>query len=161
MEVPQASTTVSGEESETAMSEAIRRDEGIALPNDVRDWLDPYGLLDFRPRPDFHTIRVEDAFEDGCYIVRAELPGIDPEKDVELVVAEGTVTILAERPADRHAKRHTEFRYGAFSRMIRLPATAKEEGITASYNGGVLTVRVPLTEPRRAATRKIPIENES
>ena len=141
------------------MGEAIHRGDGIALPNDVRDWLDPYGLLDFRPRLDFHTIRVEDAFEDGCYIVRAELPGIDPEKDVELVVAEGTVTILAERSADRHDKRHTEFRYGAFSRMIRLPANAKEEDITASYSDGVLTVRVPLTAPPRATTRKIPIEH--
>ena len=142
------------------MNEVSRRHSTALLP-DLREWFgfDPFGMLDWRPKVDFHPIRVEDRFEDDTYVLSAEIPGIDPEHDVELIVAEGTLTILAERSSEDHDKRHTEFRYGAFSRAVRLPAGAKEEEITASYSGGILSVRVPLTKPAKAATRKIAVDN--
>ena len=139
------------------MTEISRRRQGAATP-DLRDLMDPFGLLDFRPKLDFHPIRVEDRFEDDKYVLLAELPGSDPEHDVELVVAEGTLTILAERSEEKHDKSHTEFRYGAFSRSVRLPGSAHEEKISASYSGGILTVTVPLEKPAKAATRKIEVK---
>lgn len=141
------------------MNETASRHHGIRLPMDVREWLDPYGALDFRPKTDLHTIRVEDVVKDGTYFLRAELPGIDPE-NIDLVVAEGTVTILAERPQVLETAGHSEFHYGAFSRMVRLPATAKENEITACYTDGVLTVRVPLEHAGRPAGRKVAVERE-
>lgn len=142
------------------MNEVSRRHSTALLP-DLREWFgfDPFGIMDWRPKVDFHPIRVEDRFEDDTYVLSAEIPGIDPEHDVELVVAEGTLTILAERSAEKHDKRHSEFRYGAFSRAVRLPAGAKEEEITASYSGGILSVRVPLTKPEKAASRKISVDD--
>lgn len=142
------------------MNEVSRRHSTALLP-DLREWFgfDPFGIMDWRPKVDFHPIRVEDRFEDDTYVLSAEIPGIDPEHDVELVVAEGTFTILAERSAEKHDKRHSEFRYGAFSRAVRLPAGAKEEEITASYSGGILSVRVPLTKPEKAASRKISVDD--
>ncbi|NUR62650.1 MAG: Hsp20/alpha crystallin family protein [Catenulispora sp.] len=139
------------------MTEVGRRHVPTVL--DMREWFgfDPFAIVDWRPKMDFHPIRIEDRFEEDAYVLSAEIPGIDPEHDVELVVSEGTLTILAERSSAEHDKRHTEFRYGAFSRAVRLPAGAKEEEITAAYSGGILTVRVPLAPPAKAATRKIAV----
>ena len=139
------------------MTEISRRRQSLT-PFDIRDLVDPFSLLDMRPKLDFHPIRVEDRFEDDKYILSAELPGIDPEHDVELVVADKTLTILAERSAEKHDKRHTEFRYGAFSRNVRLPDGAKEDQISATYSGGILIVTVPLKQPAKASSRKIPVK---
>jgi HSP20 family protein len=139
------------------MTEVTRRLPGPQLP-DFRDLIDPLGLLDLRPKLDFHPIRVEDAFEGDDYLLRAELPGIDPEKDVEIIVSEGTLTILAERTEDKQDRRHTEFRYGAFSRAVRLPQGAQEEKVHASYSNGILTVTVPIEPPAEAPVRKIAVQ---
>lgn len=142
------------------MNEISRRHQFAPIP-ELRDLFDPFGMLDWRPKLDFHPIRIEDRFEeDGTYVLSAEMPGIDPEHDVELVVSEGTLTILAERSSERQDKRHSEFRYGAFSRSVRLPANAKEEEITAGYAGGILAVRVPVTPPPKASARKIEVVAE-
>lgn len=142
------------------MNEISRRHQLVPIP-ELRDLFDPFGVLDWRPKLDFHPIRIEDRFEeDGTYVLSAEMPGIDPERDIELMVSEGTLTILAERSSEQHDKRHSEFRYGAFSRSVRLPANAKEEEITAGYIGGILTVRVPVTPPPKAAARKIAVAAE-
>ncbi|MQA87990.1 MAG: Hsp20 family protein [Streptosporangiales bacterium] len=71
------------------------------------------------------VIRVEDYVVGGRYVVRAELPGIDPKKDVEITLNEGMLTIKAERKEEAKDKRHTEFRYGSMYRAISLPAKAK------------------------------------
>jgi HSP20 family molecular chaperone IbpA len=139
------------------MTEISRR-QGLSLP-DIRDLFDPFGLLDLRPKLEFHGIRVEDRFEDDRYLLMAEIPGIDPEHDVELVVSDGTLTILAERSEEQHDKRHSEFRYGTFSRSVRLPASAKEDQIAASYDAGVLTVTVPLKQSPKSSARKIEVKS--
>ena len=65
------------------MTETSRRHQLAPLP-DLRDWFDPFTMLDWRPKLDFHPIRVEDRFDsDGAYVLSAEMPGIDPEHDVE------------------------------------------------------------------------------
>lgn len=100
-----------------------------------------------------HMIRLEESTENGAYVVRAELPGIDPDKDVDITVQEGALTVHAERSEEKSAGRRTEFRYGSFTRSVPLPPGAREEDITASYDKGILTVTVPLAEtgqkPRR------------
>ncbi|MFD8478133.1 Hsp20/alpha crystallin family protein [Kitasatospora sp. NPDC059673] len=99
-----------------------------------------------------HVIRVEESEEDGTYVVRAELPGIDPAKDVEITFENGVLTVRAERSEEKKEKQRSEFRYGSFTRSIRLPEGVKEQEIAASYDNGVLTVKAPIGEvekPRR------------
>ncbi|WNZ06650.1 Hsp20/alpha crystallin family protein [Streptomyces sp. 11x1] len=103
-----------------------------------------------------HGIRVEEHLTDGRYVVRAELPGITPEKDVEITVTEGVLTLRAERREEIAEKHRTEFRYGTFTRSVRLPAGARGDEATAEYKDGVLTVTVPVPETR-TATRTIPV----
>ncbi len=136
------------------MSTPARRESRSLLP-DLFDWMEsPLAMLrPFSAQP----IRVEDYFEDGHYVVRAELPGIDPDKQVEITVAKGVLTIRAERREQHEGRYHTEFRYGSFSRHIPLPASADEDDITATYRDGVLAVSVGLTEKKPKPARRIPV----
>jgi HSP20 family molecular chaperone IbpA len=105
-----------------------------------------------------HPMRLEDYIHDGTYVVRAELPGIDPEKDVEVTVSKGILTIRAERREEAIGKHHSEFHYGTFSRSVTLPASADEQHIDAVYGHGILEVTVKLADKGADQSgRKIPV----
>jgi len=79
-------------------------------------------------------------------VVRLELPGVDIEKDVNVEVDKGHLVIHGER-RDEHASQENgrtirEVRYGSFRRSFRLPTHVNSDSISASYEAGVLTVRV-------------------
>lgn len=147
-----------------------------ALTPMVEQWPSWFGRLGFpeswQQFLDAETIRVEEYREGDMTVVRAELPGIDPERDVEVVVADGMLRIHAERTqrttapdteaaggekarddAGKEAGRdmaekdkehfRSEFRYGAFTRVLPLPAGASDTDVTATYTDGILEVRVP------------------
>ena len=95
------------------------------------------------------TIRVEELVEDDELVIRAELPGIDPEKDVEVSISGGVLSIAATRNEKFDQKSHgevrSEFRYGSFTRTISLPAGTSETDVVAKYADGILEVRLPMT----------------
>ena len=100
-------------------------------------------------------IRIEDFVAEGRYVVRAELPGVDPGKDVEVDVRGGSLTIRAERGEETKVRHRSEFRYGSFERTVPLPRGGNEDDVKASYKNGVLEVSVGLGEAKPAA-RRIP-----
>lgn len=104
-------------------------------------------------------IPVDEIREDGALVVRAELPGIDPEKDVTLTVSDGVLLIEAERTQEEKVEGkgylRRELRYGTFARSIVLPEGVSDADIAASYKDGILEVRIPIPAPTPA--RKIPI----
>lgn len=125
-------------------------------PAGAADWQD-WPLAARRPA-DGYSVPVEDYLRDGQYVLRAELPGVDPERDIEVTVTRDILTITAERHEDLVGRRHSEFRYGSFGRSIRLPASADETRVQASYGHGVLEVCVELTaSPGEADSRRIPV----
>jgi HSP20 family protein len=99
-----------------------------------------------RPLFDSHLLRLEDEMKDGVYEVRAELPGVDPVESIEVTVRDGRLTIKAERTQTSESNGHSEFSYGEFVRTVPLPAGADEDDINATYDRGILTVSVPLSE---------------
>jgi HSP20 family protein len=103
-------------------------------------------------------MRIEDFVEDDHYMVRAELAGIDPEKDVEVTVGAGYLTIHAERHDKTEGKHRTEFRYGSFSRSLPLPAHANADDVKASYDHGILTVSVGLKTEKKEEVKKIEVK---
>ena len=120
---------------------------------EIFDWLEsPLALV----RPASHSMRVEDFVQDDRYVLRAELPGMDPEKDIDVTVSGGVLTIRADRLDETEGAHRSEFRYGAFTRSLPLPANADEAHIQASYGSGILEVDVPLKEADDAQ-RRIPI----
>jgi HSP20 family molecular chaperone IbpA len=120
---------------------------------DVEDWFET-GLAGLGA----HPIRVEDFREKDRYVLRAELPGVDPEHDVKVNVDRGVLTVEAERSGEKHDKHRTEFRYGALRRSVTLPSGADEEKISARYDKGILEVIVPLRRPGPAG-RSISVEH--
>ena len=95
-------------------------------------------------------MRLEDETVDGRYEVRAEIPGIDPEKDVDITVRDGQLTIKAERSEKKEFDGRSEFSYGSFVRTVSLPAGANEDDIKATYDKGILSVSVAVSAPASA-----------
>jgi HSP20 family protein len=119
----------------------------------------------FRGFPMFDdAFRLEQFTEDdGTFVLRAELPGIDPDDGLEVTVDDGRLVITArreERSEDREKGAYrSEFRYGSFHRSIRLPAGADEDAIDATFTQGILEIRVPCDDEASSA-RTIPIASK-
>jgi HSP20 family protein len=122
-------------------------------------------MMPFRPssfprwREVEDLIRVEEYREDGTLVIRADLPGIDPDKDIELTVSGGMLHIEAERREEEEREEkgylRQEVRYGSLSRSLPLPEGVTESDVTATYQAGVLQIRIP--EPKREPAKKIAI----
>lgn len=138
------------------MSTPMHREQRGLVP-ELFDWLElPFAAL--RP-PVAQPIKFEDYIEDDRYVLRAELPGIDPEKDVEINVSDGVLTIRAERRDERKDQHRTEFRYGSFTRSVALPSGVDDNDIKAVYDKGVLDVSVKLAHAKQEG-RRIQIESK-
>ena len=109
------------------------------------------------PFSDFGSIRVETYVEGDRFVLRAELPGIDPAKDAEITVDHGRLTVAARREQQHQEARHSEFHYGSFSRSVLLPAGAKVDKTTATYTDGILEVTVPFDTVGQNQPAKIEI----
>lgn len=108
------------------------------------------------PFGDHHPVRIEDYREDGKYVLRAEIPGVDPEKDIQIQVQGHDLSIAAERTVATHDRAHSEFTYGKFARTVRLPVGAVPDEISATYGAGILVVTVPVRPA--AETREIEVK---
>src|SRR6516162_8107456 len=93
-------------------------------------------------------------------ILEAELPGID-EKDVELLIRDGVLSLKGEKKSERDEKKNSyhlvERSYGSFERSFRLPDSADEAQIKADFNKGVLRIVVPKRAEAVKSEKKIPI----
>jgi HSP20 family protein len=95
--------------------------------------------------------------EDGTFVVHLDLPGVSLES-IDLTVEQNVLSIHAERrpPAGDSAERLVDERtYGVFSRQLFLGETLDTEQLAASYEGGVLTLTIPIAE--KAKPRKVEI----
>lgn len=116
-------------------------------PFDISEWLRLADSWRGFPRGPW-SLRVEEYEDGGTLRIRVDAPGIDPERDVDLRVADGVLTVVVERleSPERAAKAgyRTELRYGRFSRQIPLPPRAKTERVAATYSDGMLEITVPI-----------------
>lgn len=124
-------------------------------------WLDPWlGNRLERLFGDLPEMRVEEFTEGDEAVVRVELPGIDPAKDVSITVADRTLRIHAHRREESKSEEkgayRSEFRYGSFSRSIDLPPGCNEDDVKATYTDGILEVRVPVDQSSTA--RRIEVQ---
>ena len=102
---------------------------------------------------------------DGDLVVRAELPGIDPEKDVKVTFAEGELVISGERKSKTEVKEEDYYRmessYGHFERHIPVPEGVDESKIKAVYKDGILEVVVQGASKAAPAPQPVPIKVQS
>ncbi len=90
--------------------------------------------------------------------VKAVLPGIKPE-DIEISVMGDSLMIKGETKHEEKVEKENyfrqEIRYGAFSRVVPLPASVRVEEAEAEFKDGLLTVKLPKAEEARAKTIKV------
>lgn len=101
--------------------------------------------------------KVELSETDKALTVSAELPGLT-EKDVQVEIANGVLTIRGDKEAERSddGRYFTERYYGAFERRIPLEGV-EEDKAEASFRNGVLTLSLPKSEKAREGVKRIPI----
>ena len=131
--------------------------ENAGFPPGIFAWLEgPF----VAPRPvAAQAMRMEEHIANGRYVVRAELPGVDPATDMEVSVAKGLLTVRAERHEDMQGQHRSEFRYGTFTRHIALPVTADANDIKATCRWGILEVSIGLRDADEdKAGRRIPVQ---
>lgn len=136
---------------------------GLDLPVWMRRIFEERPSALFEGVMDRSFLRVEQYVEGSTLIVRTEMPGIDIKKDVDISVQDGLLRIKAERSEreERSDKSlyHSEFRYGAFERTVPLPVGASVDDVKATYENGILEVRVPMpTSPKDAI--KVPVTSK-
>lgn len=124
----------------------------------VAMWSRPNWPLDQLVRDFFGPASANEAFPSGFNpaaevikdgddaLVRLELPGVDVDKDVKVELEGGRLVVSGER-RDEHAEKVEgrtlrEVRYGSFQRSFSVPAHVNADAVEASYDSGVLTVRV-------------------
>jgi HSP20 family protein len=123
-------------------------------------WLDEF----FHEGEMHQMIKIEECREGDAMVVRAELPGVDPDKDIEVEVIDGALVISAEKTeshekGDHHFHR-SEFRYGSLTRSVPIPTGVDPSMIEATYKDGVLEVRMALPKSSpRDATRRIAVKH--
>ncbi|MGH3462673.1 MAG: Hsp20/alpha crystallin family protein [Kribbellaceae bacterium] len=100
-----------------------------------------------------------DAYREGDqFVIKFDLPGVDRDS-IELTVEKNVLTVRAERgwqPAEGQEVVAAERPQGTFSRQLFLGDTLDTDRITATYDQGVLTVLVPVSE--RAKPRRLQIQ---
>jgi len=98
--------------------------------------------------------------EEGQYIVKASMPGVNPE-DTEITLADNILTIKGESKHesenDGSSYHVRERRFGNFMRQLTLPMSVDAEQVEATYENGVLTLRLPKTEAVKP--KKISVKN--
>ena len=90
--------------------------------------------------------------------VSAELPGLE-EKDVEVLVADGALTIRGEKKSEvNDQERHFSERfYGSFERRIPVDLEVEPDKVKANFRNGVLDVTIPKSAKAQQKSRRIPI----
>ncbi|MFH0301832.1 Hsp20/alpha crystallin family protein [Bradyrhizobium sp. 31Argb] len=104
--------------------------------------------------------KIELSETDKALTITAELPGMT-EKDVQIEIAGGVLTIRGEKKAERsdEGRYFTERAYGAFERRIPLE-DVEEDKAEASFENGILTVSLPKSENPRAGVKRIAINTQ-
>ena len=89
---------------------------------------------------------------DDHFVLRADLPGMT-ESDVNIEVEDNVLTVSGERKAEHEENREGFYRveraFGAFSRSLTLPKGINADAVSASFDKGVLEVRIPKPEERK------------
>ena len=158
------------------MTRLAKREIPVVRPTEYMEPLDVFGsmdrafdrvfglwpsLLPFRwPVATARHLRTESFIpvneynRDGSLVIRAEIPGIDPDQDVDLSVAGGMLHIKAERRQEEKIEEEhylrKEIHHGSLVRTLPLPEGVTETDVKATYTDGVLEIVIPKAETEPA-----------
>lgn len=145
----------------TAQTVARRGRPEVSLWSEFMGWPESGAFGELFRAMRGEGIRLEEYVEEGTLVVRADLPGIDPDKDVTVTVANGMLRIRAERQESTKSETasgyRSEFHYGTLTRVMPLPTGVSEKDVKATYADGVLEIRLPMPKEEET-TRVIPVQ---
>ncbi|MCW5746204.1 MAG: Hsp20/alpha crystallin family protein [Alphaproteobacteria bacterium] len=148
--------------------ESLRREIDRVFDSFHTNWRLPFGrsafdIEHFLPRELTAAVApaVDVTEKEKSYEVTAELPGMD-DKDIEVKVANGMLTIKGEKREEKEEKQKdyylSERRYGSFQRTFAVPEGVDVDKIEANFAKGVLTVTLPKTAEAQKAEKKINVK---
>ena len=131
-------------------------------------WRSPFGRSFFDMEPARRSQSVMSAMPavdvtetDKAFEIIAELPGMD-EKNIEVKVADGVLTIKGEKREEKEEKNKdyyvSERSFGSFQRSFQVPSGVDTDKIDASFKNGVLTVTLPKSTEAQKAEKKIAVK---
>jgi HSP20 family protein len=105
-----------------------------------------------------------DIYEDEHNItLKMEVPGID-ETDIDVLIENNTLTVRGERKVEKEEKeenfRRVERQYGSFTRSFTLPSSVETENIQATYDKGVLEIRLAKKAEAKPKQIKVRVGGE-
>jgi HSP20 family protein len=110
--------------------------------------------------PQSNVLPVDLYEQDGKLMVRAAVPGINPQ-DLEVQVENNVLTISGETKSDLESNEAKIYRrevsYGRFTRSVRLPEGLDLEKVDAQFANGVVTISLPRLEEQKPQALKVPI----
>ncbi len=129
----------------------------------IDDFFNDFSRASEQEKPGVFSPKVDVIDTEKEVRVIAELPGLS-ENDVELSMTRDSLTIKGEKKAEREDKGkghcRVERSYGAFSRIIALPAEVDSDKVDAKFKKGILTVTLPKTEKAQQETKRVPVKTE-
>ena len=109
----------------------------------------------------WESMPVDVVESEKAYQITADLPGMD-EKDIEVKVVNGAVTIKGERQEEKEEKKKDyylrERNFGSLERSFTIPESVDADKIEASFKKGVLTVMLPKTVEAQKPAKKIEVK---
>lgn len=126
----------------------------------MMQWLDAWLPTDVGWRLQPHTLRMEEFQQDGTLTLRIEFPGIDPDKDVDITIDSGILTVTGRRSESDQSPQHSEFYYGEFFRSVPLPRGIDEGSVNATYDNGILEITMRMPEAN-GQKRHVPVARRS
>ena len=124
-------------------------------------------LMERFPSEEARTMRptIDMRRQNGDLLVTVELAGIDPERDLDITIEDDVLLIKGQKNEETESKDEDRFirerRYGAFERRIALPDGIEPNDVKASYENGVLTVKVPVPTPAQPEPHRVQITRGS
>jgi HSP20 family protein len=120
--------------------------------------LDRFGEFSGGLMTNWPSVEVKD--KNNEVVVTAEVPGMS-DKDVELFVDNGMLTIRGEKKGEKDEKGYSEHFYGRFERHIPIPTSVDEQHCKAEFHNGLLTIHLPKSREAEEARKRIPINTDT
>ena len=107
------------------------------------------------------TPRVDVYENKDNFVVKAELPGIDP-KDLEVRIEDETLYLKGERKLEKEQKEENYYQreraYGSFARSFSLPSSVNTEKVLAEYKDGLLRLTLPKREEAKPKSIQVAVK---
>ena len=114
------------------------------------------------PQSDQRFLPIDVLELDNHLVVKAAVPGVDPSQ-LDITLEDNILTIKGETTNEHENSNakvyHQEYRYGSFTRSVRLPEGLNLEGVRADFNNGMVTISIPKLEEPKPKQIKIAISS--